>query len=432
MEQLLLYIWKHKLYAESELTAADGSNVFVIDPGVANTDAGPDFFNAKVRINNTVWVGNVEIHERSSDWYEHHHEKDKAYDNVILHVVRHNDKQVYNSGNEPVMQAVMKVSQKIEDNIDWLLSRDTPVACSSMIYNVKPLYLSDWISALTTERLSRKTSEIISRYEQFSKDWNETFYITLMRNFGFGANGDAFEMLAKSLPFKFILKHRDNALQIEALLFGQAGLTEAEDRNTSDPYLQSLRREYDFLRKKYDLQPVEGYLFKKLRVRPVNFPHVRLAQLATLLINNDTLFSKILETDDLNDLRTFFDVKPSRYWSTHYNFGSASPERSKSLGKGTANIILINTVIPILFAYGMYKQQPDYCERALLFLENLPPESNSIVKIFGNAGITANNAGDTQALIQLRREYCDRKKCLYCRIGFRVIDNLQLIPTFVP
>jgi hypothetical protein len=325
----------------------------------------------------------------------------------------------------------MKISGKIEDNIIWLLSRDTPVACSGSI-NIMPLYLSDWIAALTTERLSRKTSEIIKRHEQYSKDWNETFYITLMRNFGFGANGDAFEMLAKSLPFKFILKHRDNTPQTEALLFGQAGLLDAEYSSSSDPYLQILRREYDFLRKKYGLQPVEGYLFKKLRVRPVNFPHVRLAQLVSLLINNDTLFSKVLETDDLDDLRTLFNIEPSKYWNTHYNFDSASSERNKSVGKSTVNIILINTVIPILFAYGKYKNLPDYCERALQFLENLPPENNSIVKVFENAGITANNAGDTQALIQLRREYCDKKKCLYCRIGFRVIDNLQLIPTFAP
>ncbi|MDR2776024.1 MAG: DUF2851 family protein [Tannerella sp.] len=426
MERVLQYVWKHRLYAESDLATTDGIPVFVIDAGIPNTDAGPDFFNAKVRIGKNVWAGNVEIHERASDWMAHDHHKDKAYDSVILHVVGLDDTTVYRTNSEPVPQVVMRIPKKIEENIAWLLSRDTPVSCAGHIYRIPAIYLSDWMAALASERLERKASDIFARLERCADDWNEIFYITLMRNFGFGTNGDAFEWLARSLPYKYILKHRDNPLQIEALLFGQAGLLpDAEDAEDADcrHYCSSLCREYDFLRKKYCLKPVDGFLFKKLRTRPVNFPHVRIAQAAAVWINNDVLFAAILESDDLNEIKSFFDVSTSEYWHTHYHFHHTSDAKKKSLGKNAISIILINTVIPVLFAYGKRRNLPAYCDRALNFLERLPPERNSIAAFFENAGVPVINACDTQALIQLRREYCDRKKCLYCRIGFRVIDN---------
>lgn len=437
MERMLQYVWKHRLFEETELMTAEGVPVFVIDPGMSNMDAGPDFFNAKVRIGDTMWAGNVEIHERASDWFTHRHHKDKAYNSVILHVVRHPGKPVHRADGIAIPQVVLKIPSKIESNIEWLLSRDASVSCAERIRTIPPLYLSDWMGALLTERLERKTNDIFVRLEQHSKDWNEMFYITLMRNFGFGTNSDAFELLAKSLPYKYILKHRHNPLQVEALLFGQAGLLNDEVEPmvveasvsvppvaaTADPYLQALRREYDFLRKKYQLRPVEAFLFKKLRTRPVNFPHIRLAQAAAVWVNQDLLFSKVLDTEDIGKLKEFFNVTPSDYWTTHYNFRSVSAAGKKNVGKKASDILLINTVIPVLFAYGKYKDIPAYCERALQFLEDIPAEQNYIVTIFNYAGISVKNAGDTQALIQLRREYCDRKKCLYCRIGFRIIDN---------
>ena len=437
MERMLQYVWKHKLYTESELMTTDGMPVSVIDPGTQNIDAGPDFFNAKVRVGDTVWAGNIEIHERSSDWFSHHHDKDKAYDTIILHIVQRHNTSVYRADNEAIPQIILRVPKKIEENIEWLLKRDTPVSCAERICFIPPLFLSDWIAALLTERLERKTNDILTRLKNNSKDWNEIFYITLMRNFGFSVNGDALELLAGSLPFKYILKHRNNPVQIEALLFGQAGLLDeetdtlspslrAERSNLYDSYLQYLRVEYDFLRKKYSLQPVKAFLFKKLRTRPVNFPHIRLAQAASLWINNDLLFSNVLEAEKLNDLRTFFNAEPSEYWTTHYNFRFESKAKKKLIGKNATDTILINTVIPILFAYGKYNNLPEYCERALRFLEDIAPERNSIVTVFSNAGIKVKNAGDTQALIQLRREYCDKKKCLYCRIGYRVIGNVKI------
>ena len=446
MERTLQYIWKHRLFSEADFVTTEGSPVFVIDAGIPNTDAGPDFFNAKVRIGNTVWVGNIEIHNRSSDWSQHHHQQDKSYDTVVLHIVRRHDKEIFRTNGEPIPQAILPISEKIEKNIEWLLSRDTPVNCAERLSTVSSLHLSGLMSALLAERLERKTNDIFIRLRNNLKEWNEVFYQTLTRNFGFGVNSDAFERLAGSLPYKCILKHRNNPVQIEALFLGQAGLLEGEkgekgekgeigevrgigeivdsgEAVADDPYYQLLRREYNFLRNKYQLRPVESYLFKKLRIRPINFPHVRLAQLAAVWIKHDLLFSQILETDNVKTLRVFFNVEPSEYWLTHYRFHMVSDAKKKSVGKYATDIILINTVIPTLFAYGKQMNRPEYCERALRFLEELKPERNSIVSLFRQYGVCVKNAGDSQALIQLRREYCEKKKCLYCRIGFRVIGN---------
>ena len=425
---MLQYIWKYRLYTEGDFVTTDGAPVFVIDCGISNSDAGPDFFNAKIRIDDTVWAGNVEIHERSSDWLQHHHQKDKLYDTVILHVVRRHDANIYRTNGEAIRQAVLPVSEKIEKNIEWLLSRDTPVSCAERIATVSPIHLSAWMSALLTERLERKTDDIFVRLKKNFKDWNEVFYITLVRNFGFGVNSDAFELLAASLPYKYILKHRNNPLQVEALFFGQAGLLADElshkaPNQSDDPYYLLLGREYDFLQKKYGLQPVDSFLFKKLRIRPANFPFVRIAQLAALWIEHDLLFSKILETTDIKALRKFFMVEPSEYWKNHYGFRVVSDKKKKPVGKYALDAILINTVVPTLFAYGKYLNREDYCERALQLLEEIKPERNSIVTLFRQSGFFVKNAGDTQALIQLRREYCEKKKCLYCRIGFRMIGN---------
>ena len=436
MENMLQYVWKHKLYAESDFSTTEGVPVSVIDTGIQNADAGPDFFNAKIRIGDVVWVGNVEIHRRASDWYAHGHHRDKAYNSVILHVVGDDDTSVCRANQEAVPQVVMRVPEKVRDNIEWLMSRDTSVPCAGHLWRLSPVCLSGWMAALVSERLERKTSDILIRLKQYTKDWNEIFYITLMRNLGFGTNSDAFEWLARSLPYKYILKHRHNPLQVEALLFGQAGLLSADkgterivhENGTSvsdanDSYYHLLCSEYEFLKKKYSLKPIEGFLFKKLRTRPVNFPHVRIAQAAAIWLQRDVLFSEILETEETDRIRSYFDVLPSEYWNTHYHFGFSSAFQKKRIGKSAVNSLFINTIIPVLFAYGKQKNQTVYCDRALSFLETLPPERNHIVTFFEKAGVSVRNAGDTQALIQLQREYCDSKKCLYCRIGFQIIDN---------
>lgn len=420
MERLLQYVWKYRLFSEADLCTSEGIPVTVLDPGIQNTDAGPDFFNAKIRIAGVVWAGNIEIHAKASDWYRHRHDSNPSYDSVILHIVQENDAIISRTNGELIPQALIRISQNITENMEWLLSKDSLLPCANRLHEIDSLHLSAWLSALLTERLERKTDDIFARLENSTEDWNEVFYVTLTRNFGFGTNSDAFEWLAQGLPFKYIQKQKGSPVQIEALLFGLAGLL---DEKNEDPYYQLLQREYTFLRKKYGLKPLDSFLFKKLRNRPVNFPHIRLAQLAAIWINNDTIFSKILESDQLEVLKNCFDVPLSDYWDTHYHFQYPSPMRKKSIGRNATFVVLINTVIPLLFAYGKKKHQPEYCSKALQMLEDIPPEQNSIIKSFSDAGLKAKNACDTQALIQLRREYCEKKKCLYCRIGFHLIKS---------
>jgi hypothetical protein len=420
MERLLHYVWKYKLFEATQLITTDGRPVRVIDTGIQNTDAGPDFFNAKVRIGDTLWAGGVEIHDKASDWLLHHHDEDKAYDAVILHVVGIDDMSVNRTTGERIPQVILPVPEAVSRNIDWLLFREKPVPCADAIHSVDPLHLSSWLAFLVSERMERKTLDVFALLERYNSDWNEVFYITLTRNFGFGVNNDAFERLAKSLPLRCIQKQRGSASQIEAMLFGQAGMLEGE---LPDYYSRFLQQEYSFLRRKFNLFPLDGSVFKNLRTRPVNFPYLKLAQLAAIWIQHDTLFSCILEAGCIGDIKKCFRVHPSDYWKTHYHFYHVSPSKEKPVGENSLNILLINTVVPMLFAYGNRCKRPEYCERAIRILEALPSENNSIVSMFRNAGITVCHAGDSQALIQLKREYCEKKKCMYCRIGFRILKG---------
>ncbi len=420
MERLLHYVWKYKLYTATPLITTEGRPVQVIDPGMQNTDAGPDFFNAKIKIDGTLWVGSVEIHDKSSDWLLHHHDTDKAYDCVILHIIGFNDFQPVRTNGNPIPQMLLTVPENILRSIDWLLYREAALPCLDHITGIAPLHIACWMEALLSERLERKTHDIFLLLDAYQTDWNEVFYITLTRNFGFGVNNDAFERLAKSLPLRCIQKQRSSHSQIEAMLFGQAGMLEEEN---DDHYYRLLQREYDFLRHKFGLSPMEDFVFKNLRTRPVNFPYLKVAQLAALWVQYDTLFSAILEARSTGEIKKYFRIPPSGYWETHYHFRYASPRKEKTIGENALNILLINTVVPMLFAYGLHNKRPEYCERATRLLESIPPEKNTIVTTFYNAGITVRHAGDSQALIQLKREYCEKKKCLYCRIGFRMLKT---------
>lgn len=420
MERLLHYVWKNRLYREADLTTTEGIPVFVIDPGIQNADAGPDFFNAKIKIAGIVWAGSIEIHLKASDWFRHHHDRDRAYDSVILHVVQQNDALICRTNGEIIPQAMLRVPLSVQASIDWLLSRDSPIPCFSYLPSFDRLSLCSWLESLLCERLERKTEHIFSLLEKYRNDWNEVFYVVLTRNFGFGTNSDAFEWLAQSLPFHDIQKQRNSQSQVEALLFGQAGALDAE---AGDSYYSLLRREYLFLQKKYDLHPLDETLFKNLRIRPESFPHLRLAQLAAVWVAYDSLFSSVLEVHTPEEAEAFFHIPPSEYWRTHYRLGQSAERKEKFPGKRSVQILLINTVVPLLFAYGQRNNRPEYCDRALSFLEQIAPESNSIVTLFSRAGIHAKHAGDSQALIQLKREYCEKKKCLYCRIGFRMLSE---------
>ena len=420
MEQLLHYVWKHRLYSPENLFTTDGNSITVIDPGLQNTNAGPDFFNAKIRINQTLWAGNIEIHTKSSDWFKHRHHEDKAYDSVILHITNNNDRLIYRSNGEIIPQLILAIPENLQKNMDWLLQQDKSIPCFPFLREIEKCQTLSWLNSLIGERLERKTQDIFRLLKQYNDDWNEVFFIILTRNFGFGVNSDAFEWLAKSLPFRCIRKQRNSLTQIESLLFGQAGMLEEKN---DDYYYRFLQQEYQFLQKKFKLTPLEKSLFKQLRLRPGNFPHLKLAQLAAIWHQYDILFSKILEAGTPRQIKTLFHVPPSDFWNTHYHFKHPSPAKEKLIGDNTLNILLINTVVPFLFAWGKHHDLQEYCERSIYLLETLPTENNNITSLFSKAGITPQNASDSQALIQLKREYCEKKKCLYCRIGFQLMKR---------
>jgi hypothetical protein len=420
METLLHYVWKYKLYESTNLVTNDGKVLEFIDQGVYNSDAGPDFFNAKIKIDGEIWAGNIEIHTMASDWYKHRHYEDKAYNSVVLHVVEFLDvPEIFDQSRRLIPQWVMKIPEGIKANYQFLLDNDLSVPCLSKIREIPEIYLSDWKNALLTERLERKTNTLLQLLDEYKDDWNEVFYITLARNFGFGINNDAFERLAKSLPLKRVLKHQDSPVQIEALFLGQAGLLEEE--NAENEYYTKLRKEYFFLRKKYKLKTLEPYIFKSLRIRPHNFPHIKILQLAEIVSKKQGLFSQILEITEDEKLHSLFVSNLSEYWITHYHFEKASVKKNKYLGLQAKQILLINVVVPLFFAYGKKKNSAQHIERAIQLLESLKPENNFIVTMFSRSGIHTANACDTQALIQLKREYCEKKKCIYCRIGHKLL-----------
>ncbi|GHT04712.1 hypothetical protein AGMMS49525_11350 [Bacteroidia bacterium] len=422
MEIFLHYVWKHKLYATNNFKTVEGQVLEVIDPGIYNTDAGPDFFNAKIRLDGQVWAGNIEMHCRSSDWYHHSHDVNKAYNSTILHVVEVIDAPVVkDASGRFIPQWVMPIPEKLYEQYTSIVKMEDPVPCLDKIKTVPEIYLSDWKTALLTERLERKTQTILQLLDTTQGDWKTVFYITLARNFGFGINNDAFERLAKSLPLKYIFKHAHSSLQIEALLLGQAGLLD-EDA-IDDTYYICLKSEYEYLQKKYSLTPLENQIFKRLRLRPNNFPHVKIVQLAGFVQQLQSLFAKVLTTNGIENYRKLFKLDVSDYWQSHYHFQTTADKKSKPLGQSAIDILLINTVSPILFAYGCRQDNMYYKQKAFDLLNALPPERNAITHLFMQAGVKNTQAGDSQALIQLKKEYCEHKKCIFCRIGHRILNK---------
>ncbi len=420
-EQLLQYLWKYKLYPSGSLITTDHRVIEVIDPGMQNRDAGPDFFNAKVKMGGQLWAGNVEIHCSSDDWIAHRHHQDKAYNSVILHAAEKVTREVVNQAGQRVPQCRLIVPGSFRESTRFLLHSDGNLPCRYQLHTLPKAKVRSFLSRLATERLERKTNDIQALLKRFNNSWDEVFHVMMARNFGFGVNADAFERLALSLPYKYLLKHGDEITSVEALLFGQAGLLDEEVKG--DTYQAALRQEYLFLKRKYSLKGLEGYLFKRLRVRPRSFPELRLAQLASLLQSSGRLFSAILQETDCRRLIARLQTEPSPYWQTHYAFGEKSTATPKKIGTASLEIIAINTIIPVLFAYGKSISDDALLERALRFLETLKPEKNARVREFEKAGIVPENAADTQALIQLGKEYCDKRECLFCQIGHALLST---------
>ena len=422
MEQLLHYTWKYKFFPLKELTTTTGQLLEVIDCGQANTNAGPDFFNAKIKLDGVLWVGNIEIHRSSSDWFKHGHHTNPVYDSVILHIASTIDTEIFRSNGESIPQLQLDCPAHIKDNYRELLANDKYPPCFRIIPSLSPLMIHSWMSALQMERFEQKTGQVAARLKFCNNHWEDAFFITLARNFGFGLNSDAFEMLAKHLPLRAVDKHRDDLFQVEALFFGQAGLLNEEE---GDDYYLKLRKEYRYLAHKFGLQPMNALQWRFLRLRPDNFPHIRIAQLACLYHRSYGLFSQLMEKESLQEIRNLFKGGTSIYWATHHLFGESSPSRPKSLSDSSIDLLIINTVVTFLYAYGIHKGKEQLCLRANQLLEKLKSENNYITRMWAECGIKASHAGDSQALIQLKKEYCDKKKCLYCRIGYEYLKKKQ-------
>ena len=430
MEQLLHYVWRHKMFPLQEMHTTDGKLVEVIDPGLHNRNAGPDFFNAKVKIDGTLWVGNVEIHDRSHDWYVHGHDHDSAYNNVVLHVAGVVDDNVITSDGKFLPQLQLDVPKEINDHYKELLETDQYPPCYKIIPDLTKLTIHSWMSALQTERLEQKTEAIKARVDRNNGSWEDGYFTTLARNYGFGINGDAFEMWANTLPLKAVDHHRDDVFQIEAIFMGQAGLLELNtipsqyQRDAlNEGYFAKLRNEYQYLAHKFSMKPMDATMWRFLRLRPQNFPHIRISQLANLYYSRRAGLSSLVECTTIEQLKAVLATSVTPYWETHYTFGSTSCRNDKNLSPASLNLLMINTAIPMLFAYGKHKSDEALCDRAFDLLEQLKAENNHITRLWQQCGLTAQNAGDSQALIQLKMEYCDKKDCLRCRIGFEYLKR---------
>ncbi|HET6990128.1 MAG TPA: DUF2851 family protein, partial [Bacteroidia bacterium] len=394
----------------------DGKQIEIIHPGEHNFHSGPDFFNAQLKIGKLLWTGNVEIHIRTSDWLKHKHQNDDAYDNVILHVVYNNDVELKTNTGDRMPTLVMRerIEMKLYENYQQLLKSKTKIACANRVKEIPPIIMTSWLSGILAERLERKVLELKRELLQNGNDWEETFYRQLARQFGMKINAEPFVWLASAVPYKMLSRQRDNLIQTEALLFGQSGLLPEKPQ---DAYSRLLVREYIFLQMKFRIRPMPAHRWKFMRLRPNNFPTIRIAQLAGLFFRQPQLFRNCMEENDVARLKKLFDVPASGYWNEHYRFGKISKACEKNLGSQAIDTILINTIAPFKFLYGRMKGDEQLTADAIALLEKTDPETNKIIREWGSSGIAPVNACESQALLELRKIYCDKKKCLNCEIG---------------
>ena len=417
-EDFLYYLWENRLMV-GDLQTAAGDPVDVVNPGYRNCNSGPDYLEAKIKIGGQLWAGHVELHVRTSDWNRHGHQHDRAYSNVVLHVVYENDAKV---NDIPVLAVKGHFDPLLYSRYEVILTSRNWIACERHINGIQPFTINAWLERMAIERLQLKSTAAERIVNATRFDWEESLYRLLLRYFGMKVNSEAFESLAVILPFKTLMKHADQLPQLEAMLLGCAGFLEVE---SDEAYPQLLKREFNALRNKFNLicMPLERWKF--MRMRPVNFPTVRLAQLAQMIHQHGCLFSKIKEAENINEVKALFDVCASTYWDTHFRFNinPLAPRREqntsqpKHLGEGTADVLVINAVVPLLFCYGKFHMDERHCSKAMHFLEGLAAEDNAITRHFADIGVKAHDAMQSQALLHLHSHYCKQKRCLECSIG---------------
>ena len=421
-EDFLHYVWRYKQFDFQYLKTTSGENIEVFQFGMYNTDGGPDFKNARIQIDETIWAGNVEIHIKASDWLKHEHSKNPAYNNVILHVVFEADVVINNNVGQPIptLELNGRIPLKLKNTYLKLLHEKAWIPCANQIESVSDFTKTIWLDRLLIERLQQKTTIIAEALELNNNDWETTFYQMIARSFGLKINVEPFERLAQTLPLITLAKHKNSLFQLEALLFGQSGLLEGD---FNEDYPNRLKKEYKFLSHKHNLSPLPKTIWQFLRLRPPSFPTVRMAQFAALVHQSSHLFSKVLEAENIETIEKLFEVQISDYWLTHYVFDKESKKRKKSLGKSTIQLIIINTIIPALFLYGKSKGEEKYKDKALKFLEQLPAEKNKVIDNWQSLGFKADSAYQTQSLLQLKKHYCDKKNCLNCSIGNTIMKS---------
>jgi len=418
-EEFLHYIWQYRLY-NPNLVLQSGEQIEVIHPGMHNSDSGPDFFNARIRIGETIWAGNIEIHILSSDWKRHNHNQDMSYDNVILHVVWRDDTPVFrkNGTTIPTLELDGRYNENSWKHYLGFMASQRWIPCEAMIPAVDSFVRNAWLDRVLVERLERKALQVEEILSLTKNDWTLTFYRLLARNMGFKLNNQAFEMLAQSLPFNFLAKHADDLFQVEAMVFGQAGLLE---NALADEYPSKLKKEYDFLKKKFDLTPIDAHLWKFMRLHPGNFPTLRLAQFASIIHHSRTIMGELFNSNDVDTYRKLFGAEASTYWNTHYTFDKSSVSKRKTLGLSSIDLVIINLVAPLLVAYGRWKNDTAKIEKAIDLLMQLKPENNAYTRHWDKIGIFAKDASMSQSLIELKSQYCDNKKCLSCAVGNQLL-----------
>lgn len=424
-EDLLQFIWKHRLFMQQNLQTASGKILRIHTTGKHNTHSGPDFEAANLSIGDVDWFGNIEIHISSSNWEMHQHQHDKAYNNVILHVVYEYDREIKREdGTVPetlVLKPLIKENtlskyKEMMGNVNW-------IPCERLIDRVDPFYVDHWLSGVVIERLIEKSRTVLQLLDQYQGNWEEVCYIITARSFGFKTNSDAFEMLARSLPQSLIAKNKENKTTIEALLFGQSGLLDGFETDEEYPLL--LRKEYDYFTRAYSLKKMDKHNWRFLRMRPAGFPSMRIAQFAALCYKSSHLFAKIIETEEVTlHFELLSELAVNEFWKTHYHFKSKTEKpHSNQLGKQAINSIVLNTIAVMLFTYGRFIGNEIYVDRAVKLLESLPSEQNNIIKQFDALGVKCENAVHSQALIHLKTIYCDQKRCLDCEVGLQIIKN---------
>jgi len=418
-ERLLQFIWQFQYYNGKELSLFSGEKIQILQPGLLNSQQGPDFLNARIQIGRTLFAGNVELHLKTSDWRRHRHHKDRNYKNVILHVVWEHDG--VRPGKIPLLILQGRVSHFLLDQYETWMMRPSFIPCGARIATIDELTWQAWKARLLIDRLIHKSAALRDYLKENKQHWEESFWWLMARHFGLTVNAGAFEAMAKTIPVKLLSKHKSHLQQLEALLFGQAGML---NRKFRESYPKSLRAEYSFQQKKYKLKQVSQPFFF-LRMRPVAFPTIRLAQLANLIHQSSHLFSEIKEITELKLVKLKLNVTASSYWDHHYRFDEKSAYAPKHLGDQMLNSLVINVICTSLFAWGMVMGEEPSREKAIRWLEETPAEKNRITSGFAQLGINASNACDSQALIELKTLYCDEKRCLDCAVGVALLKDLR-------